>query len=77
MFSLLRDIRRARYFTKSAGHVIKIWSGAETTYKAATDEDPFTHLLMTSQPLMRYFMELGRKVGEVWEAKAFRKSGIR
>ena len=75
MFSLLWDIRRARYFT--AGHVINIWSGDETTYKAATEEDPFTHLLMTSQPLMRYFMEFGRKVEEVWEAKAFRKSGIR
>ena len=32
---------------------------------------------MTSQPLMRYFMELGRKVGEGCKANAFRKRGIR
>jgi len=49
------------------------WPGNEATHSYTNS----TYLLMASQPLMRYFTELGRNVGDGMEVKALRKSGIR
>jgi len=49
------------------------WSGNEATPSYTNS----TYLLMASQPLMRYFTEFGRNVGDGMEVKALRKSGIR